>query len=395
MIRVFKDRHPGLDPGPALFLLATLGLATPAAAQPAAAPAPIDYTRPASWLCLPGRADICSTPLATTTLGPDGYGATGRSTAARDPPVDCFYVYPTVSRDSGLNSDLVVGDAEEKFAAQAQLARLSSVCRLFAPIYRSMTLAAVAAMATGGDIRDAAMIAYLDVANAWRQFLKGRNANRPFVVIGHSQGSALLIQLIAREIEGKPEAKRLKLAILPGYNVIVPQGKLVGGSFRSTPLCSTPGQSRCVVAWSSFRENNAPPEGALFGFANTPGMTVACVNPARFGSNGWEPLDSYWYARSSMPVPGGPITWSSQGAPPSPWLRTTGLASARCVNGGPRGYLSIRTNADPSDKRTDRIGGEVGALGFFLPGWGMHMADMSLAQGDILRLIERTGAVRR
>ena len=68
MIRIFKYRHPGLDPGPALFLLATLGLATPAAAQPAAAPAPIDYTRPAYWLCLPGRADICSTPLPTTAL---------------------------------------------------------------------------------------------------------------------------------------------------------------------------------------------------------------------------------------------------------------------------------------------------------------------------------------
>ena len=38
------------------------------------------------------------------------------------------------------------------------------------------------------------------------------------------------------------------------------------------------------------------------------------------------------------------------------------LVSARCVNDGPRGYLSIRTNADPRDKRTDRIGGEVGIL---------------------------------
>ena len=68
---------------------------------------------------------------------------------------------------------------------------------------------------------------------------------------------------------------------------------------------------------------------------------------------------------------------------------TVGLVSGRCVNDGPRGYLSIRTNADPADKRTDRVGGEVGAMGFFLPGWGMHMSDVNEAQGDIMRAIER------
>jgi hypothetical protein len=99
------------------------------------------------------------------------------------------------------------------------------------------------------------------------------------------------------------------------------------------------------------------------------------------------PLDSYWYALSKQPVPGGPIDWSTEGAPPSPFLRTEGLVSARCVSEGPRGYLSIRTNADPKDKRTDRIGGEVGALGFFIPGWGMHLADISAPQGDLVRQV--------
>ena len=30
----------------------------------------------------------------------------------------------------------------------------------------------------------------------------------------------------------------MKLAIIPGYDVLVPQGRLVGGTFKSTPLCS-------------------------------------------------------------------------------------------------------------------------------------------------------------
>jgi hypothetical protein len=199
----------------------------------------------------------------------------------------------------------------------------------------------------------------------------------------------MLIQLLARDIEGRPEAKRMKLAILPGFNVLVPQGKRVGGTFKSTPVCASPDETGCVLSWVSFRERNVPPPGALFGIATVPGMTVACTNPARPGATNWVPLDSYWYARSSLPVPGGPITWSTQGPPPAPYLRTTGLVSARCVNDGPRGYLSIRTNADPADRRTDRVGGEVGALGFFLPGWGMHMSDVVAAQGNILRAIER------
>jgi hypothetical protein len=366
-----------------LFAAVALAAAAPLHAQ-APAPAAPDYTKDSSWLCLPGRTDVCSTPLATTALNPNGYGSTGQSTVAKDPPVDCFYVYPTVSRDQGLNSDL--NPSEEKGAAQSQFARFASVCRPFAPIYRQMTLAAVLAYSAGGNIDQAAALAYRDVVSAWHNYITGRNDGRPFVLIGHSQGSLMLQQLIANEIEKNPAlAARMKLAILPGFNVLVHQGKLVGGIFKSTPLCSREGETGCVISWVSFREKNVPPSGAIFGVADKPGMTVGCVNPARPGARDWVPLDSYWYARSSLPVPGGPIQWSSEGPPPSPYLRTEGLVSAKCVNEGQRGYLCIRTNADPKDKRTDRIGGEVAVFGMFLPGWGMHLADMSEAQGDLIR----------
>jgi len=370
----------------------TIAWLSPAAAQaPAAAPAPVpDYSKPSAWLCLPGRADACSTPLPTTALNPNGYGSVGNSRPPETaPPIDCFYVYPTVSRDRGMNSDLAV--LEERAAAQSQFARFASACRTFAPVYRQMTLASIAAHAAGADVTTAGALAYRDVAAAWRAYLASHNQGRPFVLIGHSQGSAMLQQLIAREIEGKPVAARMRLAIIPGFNLLVPQGKLVGGTFKSIPLCSAPGQTGCVLTWVSFREKNPPPAGALFGIASQPGMTVGCTNPARPGSRAWEKLDSYFYARSTLPVPGGPIRWSTEGPPPTPYVRTEGLVSARCVNDGPRGFLEIRTNADPRDKRTDRIGGEVGMLGMFIPGWGMHLADISVAQGDLVRRVEEAG----
>jgi hypothetical protein len=65
------------------------------------------------------------------------------------------------------------------------------------------------------------------------------------------------------------------------------------------------------------------------------------------------------------------------------------------VNDGPRGYLSIRTNHLASDKWTDRIGGEVSVLGMFLPGWGMHLADMAEAQGDLVHEVGEIGAQAR
>jgi len=399
-----QKRHPGSNPGSTFlktfkkrwipaFAGMTIALGTSAAAQAPTALAPTNYRLAQNWLCLPGRADICSTPLGTTALNANGYGSVGRSSVAKDPPIDCFYVYPTVSRDRGLSSDLAV-DNQERFAAQAQFARFAQVCRTYAPIYRQMTVGAIAAFAAGADITVAAATAYGDVVAAFRDYLANRNGGRPFVLIGHSQGSLMLQQLIAREIEGKPVARQMKLAIIPGYNVLVPQGKLVGGTFKSTPLCSRAGETGCVMSWVSFREKNPPPDGAIFGMA-PPGMTVGCVNPAAPGSRGWVNLDSYWATHSTAEVPGGPIQWSSEGPPPTQYVRTEGLVSGRCVNAGQRGYFEIRTNADPRDKRTDRIGGEVGMLGMFIPGWGMHLSDMSEAMGDLLRAVESVSPKQR
>jgi hypothetical protein len=387
-------RHAGLVSASIFSAVAAfaLGATPPAEAQTASSP---DYSRDSAWLCLPGRKDSCSTQLPTTALTPNGYGSTGLTTVAKDPPLDCFYVYPTVSSDPAMNSDMNAG-REEQLTAETQFARFASVCRTFAPIYRQMTLAAVAAYSAGANVDAPVALAYRDVLAAWRNYIRTRSDGRPFVLIGHSQGSLMLQQLIAREIEKDPAiAARMKLAIIPGFNVLVPQGKLVGGTFNKTPLCSRPGETGCVIAYSSFRERNAPPERAMFGYADQPGMTVGCVNPALPGSRDWVRLDSYWFTRSSLPVPGGPIQWSSEGQPSTPYVRTEGLVSAKCINDGQRGYLSIRTNRVPGAKWTDHIGGEVAVLGLFLPGWGMHLADIAEAQGDLVRQVGEISAQSR
>jgi hypothetical protein len=354
------------------------------APAPAAAPAPAtDYSAGANWLCLPGRDDACARPLPTTLLGPDGYGAAVPHAVAADPPADCFYVYPTVSRDPGLNSDLSPG-VEENAAATVQLARFGQVCRTFAPVYRSGTVSAIGAMLAGQDPAPIFGLAYGDVRAAWRYYLDHYNNGRPVVLIGHSQGSIHLIELLKTEIEGRPVAQRLLSALIIGFNVEVPQGRLTGGTFRTLPLCTRAGETGCIITYVSFRTEAPPPDGALFGRAAAPGNTIACTNPAALGSDARAPLDSYWFTMSSS---AGDIAWSSTGPAPTLFLRTQGLASAACVHQGQAGYLAVSVNAVPADARTDRIPGDVVIFGVPAPGWGIHLVDVNIAQGDLIRLV--------
>ena len=371
---------------------AALLLGAPALAQEA--PAAPDYSSPGHWLCLPGRADPCGSPLPTTALNPNGYGSVGRSVPATNPPVDCFYVYPTVSRDAGDNSDLTAGP-EEIATASVQIARFSTVCRTYAPLYRQATLTALLRQASGGAPRTAEVLslAYVDVLAAWRLYLQHHNKGRPFVLIGHSQGTIHLTRLLAEEIEGKEPARRMLSAILLGFTVEVPEGQTVGGTFKQTPLCTKRGQTGCVVTYMSFRATNPPPEGSLFGRALRPGMTAACTNPAALGGGSGR-LDSYWFTGGTVSPGEAPVQWSSQGPPSTLFVRTDGLVSAACVHRGRVGYLSLLENADPSDSRTDRVPGDVYIAGKLAPSWGMHRADMSVAQGDLIALVEAQAKAR-
>lgn len=375
-----------------LLAVLALGLAAPALAQaPAEAPpAPVDYGNEASWLCLPGRADACGRPQRTADLTPAGYGPVTESGPAAEPPVDCLYVYPTLSRDSTLNSDMNPGP-EEQAAAAVQLARFAGVCKTYAPVYRQATLASIGAMIRGTDVAPVMAQAYGDVLAAWRHYLAHYNRGRPYVLIGHSQGSIHLQTLIAQEIEGKPEAARMVSALLLGWAVEVPEGQATGGSFRQIPLCARADQTGCVISYMSFRADAPPPAGSMFGRAVRPGMTAACTNPANL-AGGAGPFDSIWL--SGMPTPEGAetITWSSAGLPPAPFLHTEGLVTGNCVHNGQVGYLALSVNADPADARTDRIPGDVYMLGQRNPGWGTHLIDMAVAQGDLVRLVREQAA---
>ncbi len=122
--------------------------------QPAAAAPlqPNDYKDDTSWLCRPGRkGDACDVDLTTTVVAADGTLTREAFTPDPNAPIDCFYVYPTVSADATPNSDMSQDPAEKNVVLQ-QFARFASKCRAFAPMYRQITLRGLqAALAANAD----------------------------------------------------------------------------------------------------------------------------------------------------------------------------------------------------------------------------------------------------
>src|SRR5262245_41155231 len=100
------------------------------------------YSDPSHWLCRPDTDDVCDHDLDATIIKANGHTQIQRWHAARHPKFDCFYVYPTISTDPGGNSDLVPGANQELFVVVQQAARLGLACRVFAPVYRQVTLTA-------------------------------------------------------------------------------------------------------------------------------------------------------------------------------------------------------------------------------------------------------------
>src|SRR5262245_12610045 len=240
-----------------------------------------DYSDPKSWLCRPGGHDACEADLTTTVITADGKLSREAWTADPNAPIDCFYVYPTVSTDREPNSDMNPDPAELNVVRQ-QFARFASKCRPYAPIYRQVTLIGLRSRlaGTGANFGLDRGLAYSDVLDAWKYYLEHDNKGRGFVLIGHSQGSFILTELIRREIDGKPVQSRMVSAILLGSTLSVPRGKDVGGTFQKIPLCHSASQTSCVITYASFRSTIPAPANTLFGKVAEPNMIAGCTNPA-------------------------------------------------------------------------------------------------------------------
>ena len=339
------------------------------------------------WLCKPGKKDNPCTPgLKTTYFSPSGKKLrVGTPKADRPAKIDCFYVYPTVSDQPTPFATRAI-DPEIRSIALYQAARYSQHCRVFAPVYRQLTVAAIMGTVTAADVRTA----YRDVLAAWRDYLAHDNHGRGVILIGHSQGTGHLTQLVRTQIDRRPAVRRrLVSAILLGGNVTVRRGRDAGGSFRNIRACRSKTQLGCVVAFSTY--NETPPAGALFGrgggrFASFIGQRdgrryrVLCTNPAALGG-GSAKLDGI------LPnEPFAPGTLIAAGISllelPLPQAATTfteapGAFSGHCSTAGGASVLRVTSSpGTPTPKASPDAT------------WGLHLVDANIALGNLVDLVE-------
>jgi hypothetical protein len=366
---------------------ATLFLTGSAAAQAPASTEKIDYSDGNTWLCRPGRQDACAIDLSATVIAADG--TFKRETFAADPkaPIDCFYVYPTVSTDTGVNSDMTADPAELNVVA-TQFARFASKCRPFAPLYRQVTLAGLRAMMAKGAPALDRGTAYDDVVNAWNYYLQHDNQGRGVVLVGHSQGSFVLAELIRQEIDGKPIQSRLVSAILMGATFTAPKGKDVGGTFKNIPACKSATQTGCVISFASFRSTIPPPANTLFGRAPSPDQVAICTNPAALGG-GTGQLHAYLTSGARSIVGPGPVpVWvTPEKKVETPYVSVPGLLTAQCRTNENATFLEVTVHGNPSDPRTDDISGDLGIPPNVQANWGLHLIDANLAIGNLVDIV--------
>ena len=339
------------------------------------------------WLCRPGQLpDPCDDSLTATVVPESGPTTVEQSSDASHPGIDCFYVYPTVSPQPGANANLAV-DPAETAVAQYQASRFSQECRVFAPIYPQLTLKAIV---TPADLSVADVTkAYDGVVAAWQDYLARYNDGRGVVVIGHSQGAAMLIALLAQKVDADAAVRRhLVSAVILGGNVTVPIGQTVGGSFQHIPACASTTATGCVIAYSSF--DQTPPADSLFGRPGagvsglipglrrpTAGLQVLCVNPASpsGGSGALLPYFPSSETSASLSTNG-----ASSARVTTPWVSQPGLYTGQCKYENGASWLQVSGPVHPGDPR--RI--VMQTIG---PSWGLHLVDVNIALGNLVSLV--------
>jgi hypothetical protein len=334
------------------------------------------------WLCHPGqRPDPCTPGLSTTVYSPvQSVQRVVHPVAVRHPSFDCFYVYPTVSDQKTTLANLQI-DPEERSIALYQEARYSQYCRVFAPMYRQVT---VPALESGNAESPAQLrVPLSDVESAFANYLKQDNDGRPFVLIGHSQGSFVLEQLIAKMVDPHPAIRRRMLStILMGGNVLVKQGHAVGGTFKHIPACRSATQLSCVIAFSTF--DQPPPSDSLFGRTTVPGDEVLCTNPAALagGAADVDPIfPSAPFAPGTLIAAGISLLGLTQPHPATVWFSEPHAYRAQCSDAGGADVLRL-TPLDGAQTPTPSPNAT----------WGLHLIDANIELGNLLTVVRRESA---
>ena len=136
---------------------------------------------------------------------------------------DVFYVYPTVStisfvdNDSSWFADITLPEVREEANGNQRFNKmLYGEYNFYAPYYRQMIFEAYSQPTHMLD--SLAQIAAKDVNDAFQYYMTHYNHGRPFFLMGHSQGSQMLIELLKHGMTAE-QRQQMVATYCIGYHV--------------------------------------------------------------------------------------------------------------------------------------------------------------------------------
>jgi len=168
-------------------------------------------------------------------------------------------------------------------------------------------------------------------------------------------------------------------ALLIGGRVSVAEGELTGGTFKNIPLCNAPGDTGCVITYSSYSKE-VPPSSLLSSLFAQEGTETACTNPALLAGNQGRFRGSYLRTAFCNQA-----TFAPDELLPEEITTTYALyrdiIRGECVNRDGQHYLEISVEQSDDDAREPLVykTSTVEAIGM-----GLHLVDYNLPLEDLL-----------
>jgi hypothetical protein len=184
--------------------------------------------------------------------------------------VDIFYLYPTAwtSTDPdnphvcAIDEPTMLTQAPEAFARQATA--FETVGNIYAPFYRQDNNSSI------DRLNVIAGIPTLDAVAAFDYYIRHFNNNRPFILVGHSQGATVLSNLLAGYLKDHPDVySRMVAAYVIG-------NPITDAYLTENPhlhFATSPDDTGVIISWNTEASEVLVTNPVLYG------MVGRVINP--------------------------------------------------------------------------------------------------------------------
>ena len=188
--------------------------------------------------------------------------------------IDVFFVYPTIYTDgkdwnADIN-DIKLNEKINKLSLRNQANVFNGMGEIYSPIYRQMHIHGYKDNINGTKAFD---VAYYDVENAFKYYLKNYNKGNRIVLAAHSQGTHHLQKLFTDYLlKNDSILKKVELAYLIGDRSVK------AFSIRDFPHCEKPKDLNCFLSWNTYKSGVSA--------SNYNGADIPVTNPISWIDNG-------------------------------------------------------------------------------------------------------------